>query len=123
LAVQWYNGSYTITNATGTAIGTGKANTAAIIASQGAGVYAAKLCDDLVVGIYKDWYLPSKDELNLMYTNIGQGVTNGGGFASNNYWSSTEHDNYNAWDHYFYAGNQGTSHKGNVLYARAVRTF
>jgi hypothetical protein len=123
LGVQWYNGSFTTTNATGTAIGTGKANTAAIIANQGAGVYAAKLCDDLVVGVYKDWYLPSKDELSLMYTNIGQGVTNSGGFVSHDYWSSSEYDYGDAWYQYFYDGGQNGGSKGLTLYVRAVRTF
>jgi hypothetical protein len=121
--IQWYNSSYTTINATGTAIGTGKANTAAIIASQGTGIYAAKLCDDLVVGIYKDWYLPSKDELNLMYTNIGQGATNGGGFASGNYWSSSEYDGVSALGQSFANGDQDSYYKYGTLYVRAVRAF
>ena len=44
-STQWYNGGYTTTGATATAIGTGSANTTAIIASQGnTGIYAAKIC-------------------------------------------------------------------------------
>ncbi len=127
LGVTWYNGSYTSTNATGTAVGTGKANTAKIIANQGAGVYAAKLCDDLVVEIYQDWYLPSKDELNLMYTNIGQGaaapLNNVGGFASNYYWSASGSNFYGAWVQYFASGYQDRLNKVNSLYVRAVRAF
>jgi hypothetical protein len=93
--VLWYNGSFIGTGATATAVGTGKANTTAIVTVQGVGSYAAKLCDDLVIGAYSDWYLPSKDELDLMYKNIGQGaaapLTNIGGFsASNYYWTSSE---------------------------------
>jgi hypothetical protein len=124
--VQWYNGSNTTTNATGIAISTGKANTATIIASQGAGVYAAKLCDDLVVGVYKDWYLPSKAELNLMYTNIGQGaaapLSNVGSFATDFYWSSSEYLN-GAWGQYFGDGYQYNYDKGYTLNVRAVRAF
>jgi len=40
--IQWYNGSYISTGATGTAIGTGMANTNTIIAAQGADSYAAR---------------------------------------------------------------------------------
>jgi hypothetical protein len=127
LTVQWYNGSYTTTSATSTAVGTGKANTAQIIASQGAGSYAAKLCDDLVIGVYSDWYLPSKEELNLMYTNIGQGaaapLSNVGGFVSSYYWSSSEYDYYSAWSQYFNSGNQNNYGKNDTLYVRAVRAF
>ena len=125
--VTWYNGSNTTTGATATAIGTGKANTTAIIASQGVGNYAAKLADDLVVGQYSDWYLPSKDELNLMYTTIGQGapapLTNIGGFASNYYWSSSEYNYYYSWYQYFYNSYQGNVVKPTSLLVRAVRAF
>jgi len=48
--IQWYNGSYITTGARGTVVGTGLANTRKIIKAQGAGSYAAKLCDELVIG-------------------------------------------------------------------------
>lgn len=85
--IKWYNGAYFTTGATGKAVGTGLANTNQIILAQGAGgSYAAKLCADLVIGAYSDWFLPSKDELNLMYHKIGPGaaapLTNVGGFSS-----------------------------------------
>ena len=67
--IQWYNGSYTVTGATATVLGTGNANTNTIVAVQGAGSYAAQLCYDLVLNGYSDWYLPSKDELNKLYLN------------------------------------------------------
>jgi hypothetical protein len=126
--VTWYNGSYTTIGTTGSAIDTGKANTAAIIASQGVGNYAAKLADDLVVGKYSDWYLPSRDELNLIYTNIGQGapapLTNIGGFVSDIYWSSSEYDYSNSWSHDFFNGHQNNHmNKYYALLVRAVRTF
>jgi hypothetical protein len=125
--VTWYNGSDTTTGATGTAIGTGQANTTAIIANQGAGNYAAKLADDLVVGKYSDWYLPSRDELALMYSNIGQGapapLTNIGGFVSNGYWSSSEYDLNYSWFLSFYVGNHTNLRKGSSFLVRAVRAF
>jgi hypothetical protein len=126
--IQWYNGSYFTTGATGTAIGTGLANTNAIVTAQGEGSYAAKLSADLVIGAYSDWYLPSRDELNLMYHNIGQGaaapLTNVGGFAGYYYWSSSERDGgYDAWFQFFGNGPQYGPSKSDPLYVRAVRDF
>ncbi|OFX31040.1 MAG: hypothetical protein A2X08_18240 [Bacteroidetes bacterium GWA2_32_17] len=117
--IQWYNGSYTTTGATATAIGTGNANTITIVANQGAGSYAAQLCADLVLGAYSDWYLPSKDELNKLYLN----KVAIGGFANFNYWSSSEYDNANAWRQYFLNGNQYNYDKLNPNDVRAVRAF
>jgi hypothetical protein len=127
VGVHWYNGSYLVTNATDTAVGSGKANTTTIVNTQGAGSYAAKLCDDLVAGGYSDWYLPSKDELNLMYANIGQGaaapLTNLGGFAAGSYWSSSEMASNGAWSQNFIAGSQLGYYKNAAFYVRAIRAF
>ena len=98
--IQWYNGDYIVTGATGTAIGTGLTNTNAIIAAQGEAQtvqtdYAAGLARAYNGGGYTDWFLPSKDELNLLYENkTAIGV---GGFVATSYWSSTEGDINNAW--------------------------
>ena len=118
--IQWYNGSYTTTGATGTAIGTGLDNTNKIIASQGnTGSYAAKLCRDFRGGGYTDWYLPSQDELNKLYLN----KTAIGGFATNYYWSSTEFASYGAWSQGFGSGLQGANGKSVTSYVRAIRAF
>jgi len=122
--IQWYNGSNVETGATGTSIGTGQANTSAIVAVQGAGSYAAKVCDDLVLGGYSDWFLPSRDELNLMYTNLE--VNGLGGFGSFSYWSSSEYDSTYAWKQSFGFGYQNCQNYGNkfyTYYVRAVRAF
>jgi len=118
--IQWYNGSYITTGATATGIDSGSANTTAIIAAQGAGSYAASLCANLVSGGYDDWFLPSKDELNLMYIYLK--VAGCGSFASDWYWSSSETYNH-AWYQGFVDGNQGNYDKDGVLYVRAVRAF
>ena len=75
------------TAAQGTAIGTGEANTQAIVAAYGdiepyasRTDYAAKLAADLDHGGYDDWFLPSRDELNEMYENLHEEGL--GGFAS-----------------------------------------
>ncbi|MEI6451133.1 MAG: DUF1566 domain-containing protein [Actinomycetes bacterium] len=119
--IQWYNGSYTFTGATATALSTGMANTTTIIASQGATAtsYAAGLARAYTSDGYTDWYLPSKDELNELYNN--QDAI--GGFASVFYWSSSEVDAYLAWDRSFYSGAQYDSYKNDSDGVRAVRTF
>ena len=79
---------------TSSAVGTGAANTTAIVSGCSETFYAAALARAYTGGGYTDWFLPSQDELNLMYENIGQGnvlgLGNVGNFANNYYWSSTE---------------------------------
>ena len=120
--VQWYNGSYTNTYAVGTAIGTGLSNTMAIIANQGAGTYAATVARSYTGGGYTDWYLPSKDELNTLYIN----KVAIGGFASADYWSSSEYDYYgfaSAWCQSFAWWSQNVYGKYVTFDVRAVRAF
>ena len=121
LGIQWYNGSYTTTGATGTAIGTGLSNTNTIITSQGATAtsYAAGLARAYEGGGYTDWYLPSKDELNKLYLN----KTAIGGFETNYYWSSSEIDGNKAWAQNFVNGGHYDSDKYNTAYVRAIRAF
>ena len=128
--IQWWNGSYTDTYASGSGLFDGDGNCYRIRRSQGAcaSCNAAELCLFLTLGGYSDWYLPSKYELNLMYRNIGQGnalgLGNVGGFASTYYWSSTEIDNFFAWIQYFNDGNQIGSIKLNGDFnVRSVRAF
>jgi hypothetical protein len=123
--IHWYNGSYVVTGATGTAIGTGQANTTAIVTIQGAGSYAAQLCNDLTVGSYSDWYLPSKDELNKLFLNR---LAIGGFAAPYSYWSSSEYDanpaDYRwAWCQSFNMGLQTFNGKQDTIRVRAVRAF
>ena len=82
---------------------------------------AMSYCADYTVGQYDDWYLPSKDELNLIY----QQQTAIGGFTDYYYWSSTEidGDDEGAWNQDFGNGFQGLSFKTFPSYVRAVRAF
>ena len=117
--IQWYNGTYTTTNAVRDGIGAGMYNTERIIANQSTGSYAAQLCANYQGGGYGDWYLPSKYELNLLYLQ----KTAVGGFASAYYWSSTENVINIAWIQYFGDGNQYNSNKFITYSVRAVRAF
>ena len=123
--IQWYNGGYVgyvyvVTGATGAAIGTGQANTTAIVTIQGAGSYAAQLCNDLTEGGYSDWFLPSKRELNKLYTN----KVAIGGFTDDYYWSSSEYNAISAWPQSFLNGLQYYKYwKYSTLRVRAVRAF
>jgi len=105
---------------TGQAIGTGEANTDAIIAQSGHVASAAKLCKDLMLGGYDDWFLPSILELDKM---MGELSSHGyGGFvAGEYYWSSTE-NNANTAVHTI-AGGWSSSNKDVLKHVRCVRVF
>ena len=117
--IQWYNGTNVTTAATGTALGTGNANTNAIVSVQGAGSYAARLCFDLVLNGYTDWYLPSKDELNKL--NLNNALI--GGFVTNFYWSSSEVSSSAAAAQRVISGATANSSKSNAFFVRAIRSF
>jgi hypothetical protein len=86
--IRWSNGANIPTGLTGTAIGTGLANTNTIIFNLGgtSTSYAAGLARAHNGGGYTDWYLPSEDELGKLYINR----VAIGGFTISGYWSSTE---------------------------------
>jgi len=125
--IQWEK-DYLVRGATGTAIGTGRINTTRIVQAVGKGKYAAKLCDDLVLNGYSDWFLPSKDELNILYQNKDLI----GGFSNAYYWSSSEFSSaYSsksdnaiyAWCQDFGNGKQTSYYKKTAYHIRAVRAF
>ena len=124
-SAAWWNGSYMDTRAYGSGLFEGKYNTKMINLQQGGTTSAAAICANY--GDFK-WYLPSIEELNLMYENIGQGnalgLGNIGGFVNAYYWSSTEADSNNAWKQNFFIGFQILSFKfSTVNSVRAVRAF
>ncbi len=105
---------------TSTAIGAGQANTTLILNGCITADIAARICNDLVLNGYSDWFLPSKDELNQMYLHKDAI----GGFASEHYWSSSEYSANNAWYQSFANGDSGAIIKPQPNYhVRAVRTF
>lgn len=130
------DGASMTTGASGTAIGTGKANTELIVSlmpngaytSAGSGAalvqnFAAERCSQLVYAGKDDWYLPSKDELDWMFRQLYE--KNLGGFTGVNYWSSSEYTADSAWYQRFGSyGEQSTQlGKGWEMKVRAVRRF
>ena len=109
---------------TSTTINSGNANTNAIVAGCNTIGIAAKLCYDLNLNTFSDWYLPSKDELNLMYLNLH--THNLGNFTDDYYWSSSEdvsNTANNALLQYFGSGYIDSSVKNASNYVRAIRAF
>ena len=92
--------------------------------------YAARLCKVLEYKangeVFKDWFLPSKDELNLVYENLyKKGL---GSFEHYPYgyhfWSSSEIDAYSVCVQNFVDGNQGSNSRGlDDACVRPVRAF
>jgi hypothetical protein len=116
---QWGCYGATISGADGLAIGTGNQNTIDIMNGCSEAGIAARVCGDLVLGGYSDWYLPSREELNQLYLNR----VAVGGFANFYYWSSPEGNNYLAWLQDFGSGNLYCFSKASNYYVRAVRAF
>ena len=112
---------------TNTALGTGAANTTALIAGCSETSTAAKLARAVRDGGYSDWYLPSKDELNKLYENknlVGNFIN-----WPNWYWSSSEVPDptwpvsYNAWYQDLSDGSQSNDDKNGQKGIRAIRSF
>jgi len=82
-----------IEGARGTAVGTGEQNTRDILAACGERGTAADLCASLSVNGVGGWFLPSRDELALMYRNLkaaGVGDFPTGGADNVSYWASSQ---------------------------------
>ncbi len=103
---------------TGTAIGRGAANTTAIMNQAGHTASAASLCR----AEGADWFLPSQDELDLIYVNLsGASQWN---MTDAYYWTSSEEIDNHVWvedmgNRYKYA----VSSKAVERYVRPVREF
>jgi hypothetical protein len=109
----------TIAGADGAAVGTGAQNTADILAGCSESGIAAEIADAYTLNGYDDWFLPSKDELNLLY----QHHTVYGGFGWDFISSSTEDNSNRAWGQFFFNGSQFPHDKYRPQRVRAVRAF
>jgi hypothetical protein len=111
----------TVLGAFSTAVNTGSSNTSIIVNACPDELTAAKICDLWNLNKYSDWYLPSIDELNLMYVNLH--MKESGDFTSYYYWSSSEFGNVDAWLMDFNNGIIYYSLKISVFRVRTIRTF
>jgi hypothetical protein len=103
-------------------IGTGKENTKKIIVTcrtTGSAEIAARLCNQAIIDGYSDWFLPSKEELNLLYEN--KEII--GGYEHGYYWSSSEFSADFAWYQHFDFGFQDYLKKDFSYYYRPIRAF
>jgi hypothetical protein len=126
-ALAW--GRFANFDGTTTAVGGGKNNTELVVQAAKNLLTAARFCGDLEYGGYDDWFLPSKDELDLMYKNLkanGLGV-----FSGDIYWSSSYSGGWDSgpWRQGFRDGVQRFdsiwtgSGGSNVYTVRAIRQF
>jgi len=114
-----------IAGARGTAIGTGKQNTADMLRACNEAGAAASLCASLDVSGARGWFLPSRDELALMYRNLeaaGIGDFRDAGVADNfTYWTSSQQSADMA-NHIDFADN-GRQHYDDKDFPRRVRAI
>ena len=113
-------------------IGMGASNTASIVKEYGPGRYAARAAADYTVNGYDDWFLPSADELDVMYNVLYAVEEPLIGFAPTYYWSSSEYDLKNAWTVLFRSGQrfdregwftEKDTGKPNAMRVRPIRAF
>ena len=82
-----------------------------------------------ITGLGAGWYLPSIDELGLLYYNrysVQKALRAGGSTLLSNtahYWSSTEYGASNAYSFYFYGGYANYNTKTVTSTVRGVRAF
>jgi uncharacterized protein (TIGR02145 family) len=100
-------------------IGSGSYNTDTIVSGCNTSDIAAKLCSELLLNGYSDWYLPSINELLKLSENS---MVIGGFNLSGYYWSSTE-NNANTSKFVFFGGGDGISSKTNTYRIRPIRSF
>ena len=116
---------------TGEGLGYGKINTLRIInGKHNGGDLTVENCAALACHKYRtestkdgEWFLPSRDELNLLYKNLGERVMKSNTTGDSWYLSSSQSNNYDVWVQFFSDGYQTFDFKSGVSFVRAVRAF
>ncbi|MCL2042817.1 MAG: DUF1566 domain-containing protein [Treponema sp.] len=108
---------------TSTAVGSGKRNTQLIVEQlnqRGERQRAAQICASLEINGFQDWFLPSRDELNLLFQNR----LRVGNLQEARYWSSSQHSRTSALAQNFNNnGRQSDHNKFDNYRVRPVRAF
>ena len=107
-------------------VGSGNKNTQLLVAflnSQGMFGYDPQLCADKTLNGFSDWFLPSRDELSFMYSNLH--VSGKGGFQNSWYGYSSLVNNEEAWCMDFVSGflHTSTNNIPDPPRVRAIRAF
>lgn len=83
---------------------------------------AKTVCDQLDLNGFNDWHLPTKEELDTLYTMLK--LQGKGSFEDGSYWSSSEYNSYYAWRKNFKTGKvDRRGNKTREQFVRAVRNF
>ncbi len=127
---EWGCEGSLIAGANGLEIGDGAQNTADIVAGCTTADIAARLCDELTLNGYTDWFLPSLGSLNEIaskrYPINAALIANGGTELEDyyeRYWTSTQCDDIWAQHRQIYPYSSQCLSKSAVYYVRAVRAF
>ena len=112
----------TLYNMPSVAVGSGKSNTLAAWASETDTESAIAICRNKSLTadnvVYDDWFLPSRDELQLLWK-LGPKAN----FSNTYYWTSSENSAVLAWE-FNVLNNTSNAHYKNALQAvRAIRAF
>lgn len=125
----WSNITTTLIGASAQSSWDGLSNSNAIEGQAGHTNSAAALCLNSTNGGQSDWYLPSIQELNMLWNNyysvarsLSQ-ITGATQLQPVYYWSSSEVGTQSAWYFSFSPGSAGIISKVNSHYVRAVRAF
>jgi hypothetical protein len=116
-----YRTEWRVEGASGLDIGTGFRNTVNILEyCKFDGETAPYYCATLIYKGYKDWFLPSIDELDQLYREK-ESIT--GGFKEGYYWSSSVAARFYGWAESFYSGDTRLVHPYARLNVRPIRAF
>jgi hypothetical protein len=126
----WSNVNTTLIGTAAQSSWDGLSNCNAIVGQVGHTNSAALLCLNSTNGGQSDWYLPSIDELSLLWHNrfnVNKTLSTISGATplppNIFYWSSTELDENSAWLFHFFSGYANFDLKNDTYYVRAVRAF
>jgi hypothetical protein len=128
-AQVWSNIDATLIGASAQSSWDGLSNSNAIVGQAGHTSSASALCLNSTNGGQSDWYLPSAQELNMLWNNyytVARSliqITGATQLQSAGYLSSTERDWINAWCFFFASGSIENINKTIPTYVRAVRAF